>query len=375
MAEGPLDAVFDHAPELNDMLHDLVASEDVLDALRAIADTPAPSQLSALTRGPAVAGLVQSWKLDGQPAVSTDRHRSGAVRIARSHARVRLIAHLDEISYLLHRHGPDGWELTPLCYHLATGPRPARVIRADADGSWAVVATGQVRSEGDRLLFAPDGESEAIGPGDRVALYSPVASTTEGQVTGSLDNAAGVVSVLFAARVLDALGLSYDVLLPDEEEGPAGTASQTISRGATRALRDLEPADLTVVVDTHGLPPGLPTEQAGHVQPWGASLAEFSSSARGSVTPPGIYRWLHDAARQLERHGVAVRPNSGGYVPRSDDVIAMLHSRAVALIGYPGSNRHFDHGLPVSHLSDLVDLARTLAVIAAAIELTDELPG
>lgn len=375
MVEGPLDAVFEHAPALNDVLHDLVSPGDVLAALRDVADTPAPSQLSAVTRGPTVARLIGSWKLDGEPTVTQDRHRSGAVRVERSLARVRLIAHLDEISYLLRRHTPGGWELTPLCYHLAVGPRPARVIRAEADGSWEVVGTGQVRSEADRLLFVPDEGSEELGPGDRVALYSPVAATAQGQVTGSLDNAAGVVCVLFAARVLDALGLPYDVLLPDEEEGPAGTASQTISRGATRALRDLRPADLTVVVDTHGLPPGLPEGQAAHAQPWGASLAEFSSAARGSVTPPGLYRWLHHAARQLESHDVTVRPNCGGYIPRSDDVIAMLHSRAVALLGYPGSNRHFDHGLPVSHLGDLVDLARSLAAVAAAIELAEELPA
>lgn len=375
MHTRPLDAVLARAPELQEALQDLVRPDEVLAALGEIADVPAPSQLSATTRGPVVAALLEGWKLEAEPTVTLDRHHSGAVSVTSDRARARLIAHLDEVSYLLKRPVEEGWELTALCYHLADGARPARAIRADGDGSWGVVASGEVVLDEERLLFLPGTGTVELEPGDRIALYSPVRSSQTGQVTGSLDNAAGVVSALFAVRVLDALQLPYDLLLPDEEEGPAGPASQTISRGVTRVLRDRTPADLTLVIDTHGLPSGLEPDQARHERGWGASLAESSSGARGSVTPPGIYRWLRDASRQLAALDVSVQPNVGGYVPRSDDVIAMLHSRAVALLGYPGSNRHFDHGLPVSHIEDLVDLARALATIAAAVELAEELPA
>ncbi|MEX2551307.1 MAG: hypothetical protein WD638_13885 [Nitriliruptoraceae bacterium] len=375
MTTGPLDVVLTRAPDLAQVLQDLVSRDEVLEVLRDVADTPAPSQLSASTRGPVIARLIESWNLAGSPKVVLDRHRTGAVTISSQIARTRLVAHLDEVSYLLTRPTADGWELAAFCYHLADGPRPARAIRGYADGRWDIVATGRVQGDGDRLLFIPETTVEDLGPGDRVALYSPVAATPQGQVTGSLDNAAGVVSVLFAIRVLAALDLPYDALLPDEEEGPAGGSSQTISRGAIRALRDAAPADLTVVVDTHGLPPGLPEDQARHERGWGASLAEFSSAVRGSAVPPGLYRWISATAQQLRGVDAVIEPNIGGYVPRSDDVAAMLYSRAITLLGYPGSNRHFDHDLPVSHLDDLVHLARSLAGIAAAIELAEDVPA
>ncbi len=375
MTTGPLDVVLAREPDLAQVLQDLVTRDQVLAALRDVADTPAPSQLSASTRGPVIARLVESWNLAGSPKVVLDRHRTGAVTITRQIPKTRLVAHLDEVSYLLTRPTTDGWELAAFCYHLADGPRPARAIRAYPDGRWDVVATGQVQGDGERLLFVPETTADDLGLGDRVALYSPVAATPGGQVTGSLDNAAGVVPVLFAVRVLDALDLPYDAVLPDEEEGPAGGSSQTISRGAVRALRDAAPVDLTVVVDTHGLPPGLPDDQARHERGWGASLAEYSSAVRGAAVPPGLYRWISEAAHQLRDLDAVVAPNIGGYVPRSDDVAAMLHSRAIALLGYPGSNRHFDHDLPVSHLDDLVHLARSLAGIAAAIELAEDVPA
>jgi hypothetical protein len=66
-----------------------------------------------------------------------------------------------------------------------------------------------------------------------------------------------------------------------------------------------------------------------------------------------------------------VRQNVGGYVSRSDDVIAMMHSSRVAILGYPGINRHFDDGLAATNLTDLRDLTIALAVLGATVSAAE----
>lgn len=349
----------------------------VFSALQAIADVPAPSQLSAALRGPAVRSLLRQWDPDLADRLEVNLFGSGAVTLSSgSNPHVRLVAHLDEISYLLRsaEQTSAGWPLTAYCYHLADRPQPARVIRYDVDGGTAVVATGHIQGQEGDIHFCPDDPSVRLVPGDRITLYSAAQRVGDHDVTGSLDNAAGVVTVLLAARVLHEAGISYSVVLPDEEEGPAGQSSQTISRGAARALGRVEPATLTIVVDIHGLPPSHDPTTDGDER-WGASFPESSSSARGSVTPPPIYRWLTGLVPQMQTWGIRVRPNVGGYVPRSDDVVAMLHSNAVAILGYPGVNRHFDHGLPTANLEDLADLSKALAFIGAALDVSRDDAG
>jgi hypothetical protein len=96
-------------------------------------------------------------------------------------------------------------------------------------------------------------------------------------------------------------------------------------------------------------------------------LAEFSSGGRGSVSLPEILLTLSETFSKLEDNGIRVRQNIGGYVPRSDDVVAMLQSNRLVVLGYPGINRHFDQGLPTVNLHDLVNLARALVVIGTMV--------
>ncbi len=353
-----------------------ITPDAVVDLLRRVADTPAPSGASSLTRGPAVlAWCRQDGLLDLGARLRLDAFRSGCDLLSSGRGGLRVLAHLDEVSYLLEGRSdvPGRWWVTPYCYHLAEAAAPARVVRFGGDGSWSVVATGEVVADGDRYVFVTDPGVE-LAPADRVALASDVDRAGTGRLTGSLDNAAGVVAALLAAAVLSRLGVPFSVALTDEEEGPSGAASQTISRGAARLLRQLDSAPLTVAVDIHGAPDHDADEVAGHHRPWGASLAEFSSHGRGSVAPPQLYAGVTelfaglDGPARPEGQEVRVRANLGGYVPRSDDVVAMLHDNRVVVLGYPGVNRHFDRGLPAVHVEDLVHLARALVVLAVAVD-------
>jgi len=170
-----------------------------------------------------------------------------------------------------------------------------------------------------------------------------------------------------SSEVMLHFGIPFSTYLTDEEEGPSGASSQTISRGASRLLRRVEPAPLTVAVDIHGLNRAELNASDNHWRPWGASLAEYSSGGKGSVARPDIFATLMNTFGSLSDLGIRVRPNLGGHVPRSDDVAAMLHSNRVVVLGYPGMNRHFDRGLPAVNVHDLVDLARALVVVGALV--------
>jgi len=349
--------------------HERITPDAVYELLAMVADTPAPSGTSSLTRGP----QVRTWcekdgLLDQGATLALDTHRTGCDLLSLGDGGLRMLAHLDEVSYLVQGYSGDAgrWWVAPYCYHLAEVPAPARVVRFAADGTWKVIAAGHVSIHDGRHVFQTQ-DGAQLAPGDRIALASDVARDQTGRLTGSLDNAAGVTAALLAASVLSRLEAPFSLALTDEEEGPSGAASQTISRGAARLFRHLGDAPLTVAIDIHGVPDRDTTAVDGHRQAWGASLAEFSSHGRGSVAPPQLYAGVADLLCQLGDDGVVVQQNVGGYVPRSDDVVAMTHGNRVVILGYPGTNRHFDRGLPAVHVDDLVHLARALVVLAVAV--------
>lgn len=353
--------------------HERITADAVHDLLALVADTPAPSGASSLTRGQ----QVRTWcekdgLLDEGTHLQLDVFRTGCDLLDQGQGGLRMLAHLDEVSYLVEGDsGVEGrWWVAPYCYHLAEGPAPARVVRFAAGGRWNVVANGHVRVREGRHAFETTDDVQ-LSPGDRVSLASDVARDATGRMTGSLDNAAGVTAALLAASVLSRLGVPFSVALTDEEEGPSAAASQTIARGAARLFHHLDDAPLTVAIDIHGVPDREAAAVDGHRRPWGASLAEFSSHGRGSVAPPHLYAGVADLLCNLGDRGVIVQPNVGGYVPRSDDVVAMTHGNRVVVLGYPGVNRHFDRGLPAVHVDDLMHLARALVVLAVAVDTGD----
>lgn len=364
-----IETVLTERTSLIEDVNRLVTPETLLEVLRSVADTPAPSGASSLSRGAVVESWVESRDLRAKQArFRRDAFGSGCDVLSGGDGGIGILAHLDEVSYLLRdRVEPGLWRVSPYCYHLADAPTPARVVRYAPDGSWRVLCDAEIFMLDGQHMVSHSTEVE-LAPGDRVVLASPlVHDASSGRVTGSLDNAAGVAAALVASEVMLHCDIPFSTYLTDEEEGPSGASSQTISRGAARLLRRLEPSPLTVAVDIHGLSEIELERSDNHRRPWGASLAEYSSSGKGSVARPDIYAGLRQSLESLGDRGIHVRPNLGGHVPRSDDVVAMLHSNRVVVLGYPGENRHFDRGLPAVNLSDLMDLARALVVVGAMV--------
>lgn len=356
-------------PSLVDEIVKWITPESVIKALIPIADTPSPSGVSSLTRGPIIQEWFESQKLmEKGVTLDSNLFDSGTEVLSFGKGGISLFAHLDEVSYLFREPIKPGLaRITPYCYHLAKEPVPARIIRFNSNGGWKIICEAEVYiSNNDYFVSYP--VDVEFGFADRVVLASSVTyDANSGLLTGSMDNAAGVAAALIACDLMAHLGIPFNCYLTDEEEGPAGSSSQTISRGASRILRHVEQAPLSAIIDIHGLNEVELAKTSNHQISWGASLAEFSSGGRGSVSLPEILLTLSETFSKLEDNGIRVRQNIGGYVPRSDDVVAMLQSNRLVVLGYPGINRHFDQGLPTVNLHDLVNLARALVVIGAMV--------
>jgi hypothetical protein len=160
------------------------------------------------------------------------------------------------------------------------------------------------------------------------------------------------------------------LVFPDEEEGPPGSGNQLIGRGSARMLNLFPVPELVIVSDVQ--------QAGGKIHPnhsdrggegpklgEGAVLSEFSSLARGAVTPPHLYVLAVELAAALREVGVKVQLSDNSYTSRSDDVSAMLKTPNVLLLGFPGFNRHFDLGEPMANIHDLVDLAKAMVYFAA----------
>lgn len=359
-------------PTLVEDITNWITPERVLAALIPIADTPAPSGVSSLTRGPIIRDWFESKNLKTKRATLVSNVLdSGTEVLSFGSGGISLFAHLDEVSYLFCGRVRAGLaRITPYCYHLAKDPVPARILRFNSHGGWYVICNAEVFINDDEYFVSYPVDID-FGFADRVVLASPLNYNSQtGLVTGSLDNAAGVSAALVACELMVHLGIPFDCYLTDEEEGPAGSSSQTISRGAARILRHVQQAPLSAIIDIHGLNEVELATSLNHQIPWGASLAEFSSGGRGSVSLPEIILTLSETFSKLEHRGIRVQQNIGGYVPRSDDVVSMLYSNRQVILGYPGINRHFDRGLPTANLHDLVNLARALVVLGAMVSPT-----
>jgi hypothetical protein len=277
-----------------------------------------------------------------------------------------LVAHLDTISYLVLPEAGGRHPLVPHCAHLTdTGEREAHALRYDlASGRMKVCAEGRLVSEAGDPFFVAEG-GERLGPGDRVVPFAPFTVDEGGLVTGHLDNAGGVAALAVAASVLARAGISARLIFPDEEEGALAAGNQSMSRGMARLASRLDPPDLAVVADTHRAVPADDGAATPGSLGAGAVMAEFSSLARGSVTPPPLYAAARAFMAGLAGAGVRVGQPLGGYTSRGDDASLMLRTPRILLLGYPGTDRHFDRALPTAHLADIVDLAKALAYASA----------
>jgi hypothetical protein len=190
-----------------------------------------------------------------------------------------------------------------------------------------------------------------------------------GLFTGLMDNAGGVAALAVAAPVLGRAGIEALLAFPDEEEGPVAPGNQTIGRGSSRIIHLLPVPELAIISDVQQSGGASDADVRGGVENStrlgaGAVLSEFSSFARGAVTPPDLYALARHACGLLRDLGIKIQESNNAYSSRSDDVSVMLKTPNILLLGFPGFNRHFDRGEPRAHLDDVVDLAKALVYMS-----------
>lgn len=346
--------------------------------LSALVDTPAPSTFAGPMRVPVLRRLLAE---DGALATPTqligDFCQTGSpVILTGASAAAKplwLFAHLDTISYLVQPFDGARYPLVPFCVHLVRdGTRPAQAHRFDlARNALVRIADGRIESEAGRPSFRPDAGAPPLRPGDRVTLSSCYREDADtGIFTGAMDNAGGVAALAVAAPVLAEAGIDAMLAFPDEEEGPVAPGNHMIGRGSSRIVSLLPAPELAIVADVQQAGGDPDADTRGGVENsarlgGGALLAEFSSVARGAVTPPDLYALAHHTAGRLAGLGVLIQESNNAYSSRSDDVSLMLKTPNIVQLGFPGFNRHHDHGEPRAHLDDVVHLAKALVYMAA----------
>lgn len=353
-----------------------ITPERVARYLTAIADTPAPSTTASAMRAPVLRELLEKDGAFANQRLRLDanfRNTSSTVMLTGNpviYKPLWYFAHLDTISYLVKQFDGERYPLVPFCYHLTSnGRRDARCYRFDLwQQRYFVAAEGWLESNNGIAFFRSADPGVNLQPGDRVVPVTKCAPAPDGHWTGHFDNAGGVAALAVAAPILAEAGIDALLAFPDEEEGPIGTGSQIMGRGGSRIIDQLAPPDLAIVADMQQAvdPDDLSgksdnTTQIGK----GAVLSEFSSLARGAVTPPPLFALARHLGSLLPGLGVTMQESNNAYTSRSDDVSVLLKTPNILLLGFPGLNRHFDAAEPKANLSDIVDLSKALVYMAS----------
>ncbi len=264
------------------------------------------------------------------------------------------------------------YPLVPFGHHLIRdGSRRAIAYRFDLSKcDYFVVANGRLESENQRPFFEPENSSTQLKSGDRVVFSATYQEDPiSGDLSAHIDNAGAVAALATAAPVLAAARIEALLAFPDEEEGPLGSGNQVIGRGSARIVNLLPVPDLVIVSDVQQAGGEAQADTRGGIENStrlgnGAVLAEFSSFARGAVTPPHLYALAVSLADSLRDFGVKIQESNNAYTSRSDDVSSLLKTPNVLLLGFPGFNRHFDLGTPRANLHDLVSLSKAFVYFA-----------
>ena len=380
-----LASIADHLANLSEKLRDMqpgvdayITPDRIARYLTAIADTPAPSTAATAMRAPVLQDLLRSDGAlkDGQLVLDSNfRNTASTVLIAGDQSLPKPLwyfAHMDTISYLTRPFDGRRFPLVPFCYHLTiNGTRQAQAYRYDLlNERYFVVDDGWIESELGNAFFRPKDQSTRLRPGDRVVPVTPCLPHEDGYWTGHFDNAGGVSALAVAAPLLAEAGVNALFAFPDEEEGPTGSGNQVMGRGGSRLIDQLPPPDLAIIADMQQAGMTLNTEEMTS-EPQnsvrigeGAVLSEFSSLARGAVTPPSLYALARHLIDLLPGLGTKVQESNNIYTSRSDDISVMLKTPNILLLGFPGINRHFDLASPQAALSDIVDLSKALVYAA-----------
>ena len=356
-------------PDLWQRLDHEVTADRALRYLRALESVHGPSQTVCWSRAPVIQQLLAADGLVDTPGLvwASNFERTGNAALLLGRAvrakQVWLLAHLDQISYLVDPGVGPLYDLVPLCFHMQrSGARPAVAVAFDlARRELVVTARGEIRVEDGHVRFALT-EGGPIGPGHRVVYESRFTyDANTGRITGYLDDSVGSVAMLLAAAVLHAYPVEVLIGLTDEEEGPVSDGNQAFARGGRRLLRHFDVPSLAIVADSHEAETMERGNGPQNLRPGdGAVFVERSSSGRGAPTPPHLYAVQQQLAAALSTRGIKLRENWGGYTARSEDVNASAVTPNVALFGYLASNRHYAAGVPTAHLADVLDLARAI---------------
>ena len=373
-----IDALTKIDPDLFDRLRQEITEEKIYEYLKPLADTYCPSQTAPFTRARVLKTLLENDGVLECPNLQYDTNYQSTgdavllVGKSESRKKIWLFAHLDIISYLIEPAVDGRYPLSPLCYHMMLpGQRPGVVIGYNLDQQiYEVVARGNLVTDADKKVYFVTDDGSQIRAGQRVCFASEMEwNRKTGELRGSLDNIAGVVPLVLAAKFLASYNVELMLGLTDEEEGVAGESNQTICRGGARLPRYFDQPELVIATDIHesdvmnegkgptGLKPGD-----------GASFAEKASHNRGEITPPHLYEIMRRLSRDLDTQGIRMRENLDGYLSRTDGVNAMLRTPNVVLIGFLGKNRHFQEDVTSANIKDLVDLARCVVCLALLTE-------
>ena len=363
--------IIERHPGAIERVHALITPERAFAAFKQISDTRAPTLMARHTRGRVIEGLLGAAQRDGSCAAGLrylhNLHGSGAVALSLGASECKPIwcfAHIDTISFLSGALGAEGYALTPFCEaKQSDGRRAAHAMALDPDShALSTIAHGWLVTRNGAHFF--DTPVRDLPLSTRV-VYSSEAEwdRVTGMIHGCIDDAAGAAALTLAAMALSACDVNALFVFNDEEEGPVAPGPQAFARGSARLLhrtpRESLP-ELITVTDTHDVGQDAGGELRAGRFGSGACFAAFASHARGGVTPPPLLAFQRDLSRYLSGQGVRLIEN-GSYVGRSDDASAILATPNVALIGCPGAYAHFAQR-PRIHVSDLVDLAKTLAV-------------
>jgi hypothetical protein len=118
-------------------------------------------------------------------------------------------------------------------------------------------------------------------------------------------------------------------------------------RGSARIAALLPPPKLAIIADVQQGGGDADSDTRGGIENstrlgGGAVLSEFSSLARGGVTPLGLYGLARRMADVIAEFGIRVQESNNAYSSRSDDVSVMMR------------------GLPRAHLDDVMNLAKVV---------------
>lgn len=360
-------------------LHREINEDSLYHLLKPLADTIAPSQTVPFTRARLVEEMLEQGgllKRENVQFVRNFQNTGNAVLLLGRNERAKdiwLLAHLDQISYLVEQPKDGRYPLTPNCYHLMDPGRRSAV----ALGYNLKTCTYEIITHGE-ILTKKTEEIPIFLPASPVLLHQGVriCYTSElqwnratGEVQGSLDDAAGAASLILAARFLARYDIEVMLGLTDEEEGKAGMGSQSIGRGGSRLLRYFDQPQLVIASDIHEAADMYGgTGPAGFNPGDGASFAEKAASAVGEITPPHLYELERQLAKELTEVGISLRENIGGYISRTEGINALRRTPNICLMGFLGVNRHFQRDLESCNINDLVNLAKSVVCMSLLVK-------